>query len=99
MDNEIQEKTALLIMEVFSMKNTGMRTYTSEERLRLLQQEMNVLYHQLEKMRKNPASKVTLRIIRSLLGRESAFAAFKRCYVREHVADYPVLQQYVALDR
>lgn len=99
LDNEIQEKTALLIMEVFSMKNTGMRTYTSEERLRLLQQEMNVLYHQLEKMRKNPASKVTLRIIRSLLGRESAFAAFKRCYVREHAADYPVLQQYVALDR
>lgn len=97
-DDELQERTALLIAEVFSLKNTGMRTYTSDERLKLLQKEMNVLYKQLEKIHKNPNSKVTMRTIRSLLRRESAFAAFKRYYVREHTAEYPELQQYVALD-
>lgn len=34
----------------------------------------------------------------SLLRRESAFAAFKRNYVREHSSEYPELQQYVKLD-
>ena len=97
-DNEVQKRTALLIEETFSLKNTGMRTYTSNERLRLLQKEMNILYRQLEKIHNNPDSKITLRILRSLLRRESAFAAFKRYYVREHAIEYPGLQQYVELD-
>lgn len=97
-DNGIQKRTALLVTETFSLKNTGMRTYTSDERVRLLQREMNVLYKQLGKIHKNPDSKVAMRTIRSLLRRESAFAAFKRCYVREHAKEYPNLQQYVALD-
>lgn len=97
-DSDIQKRTALLITETFSLKNTGMRTYTSDERLKLLQKEMNVLYKQLEKIHSEPDSKVTIRTIRSLLRRESAFAAFKRCYVREHASEYPELQQYVALD-
>lgn len=66
-DDMLQKRTAMLITETFSIKNTGMRTYTSDERFRLLQREMNVLYKQLEKMRGNPASKVTMRTIRSLL--------------------------------
>ncbi len=61
--DEIQNRTALLIMEVFSVKNTGMRTYTSDERLRLLQKEMNILYQQLKKLHNNPDSKVILRTI------------------------------------
>lgn len=96
--DEMLERTALLITETFSMKNTGMRIYTSDERLRLLQKEMNLLYRQLEKIHNGSDSKVTMRTIRSLLRRESAFAAFKRCYVRAHAAEYPELQQYVALD-
>lgn len=97
-DDEIQNRTAMLVAEAFSLKNTGMRTYTSDERLKLLQTEMNLLYKQLEKIHNCPASKVAMRTIRSLLRRESAFAAFKRYYVREHAAEYPELQQYVALD-
>ncbi len=93
----VQKRTALLIEESFSLKNTGMRTYTSAERLRLLQKEMNILYKQLEKIHNNPDSKTVMRTIRSLLKRESTFAAFKRCYVREHAAEYPNLQQYVEL--
>lgn len=58
-----QNRTAMIITEVFSVKNTGMRTYTSDERLRLLQKEMNILYKQLEKLHNNPNSKVILRTI------------------------------------
>lgn len=97
-DDDLQKRTAGLITETFSLKNTGMRTYTSDERLRLLQKEMNLLYKQLEKIHKNPESKIAMRTTCSLLRRESAFAAFKRCYVREHAAEYPQLQEYVALD-
>jgi len=96
--DEFQNRTALLITEVFSVKNTGMRTYTSDERLRLLQKEMNILYKQLEKLHNNPDSKVILRTISSLLRRESSFAAFKRCYIREHTDKYPQLQKCVLLD-
>ena len=96
--DEVQKRTALLISEVFSIRNTGMRTYTSDARLKLLQNEMSVLYKQLEKFHSNPHSKVILRTLGSLLRRESAFAAFKRCYVREHASEYPELQKYVLLD-
>lgn len=97
-DDETQKRTARLIEETFSLKNTGMRTYGSDERLKLLQKEMNILYKQLEKIHNMPDSKVCMRMIRSLLRRESAFAAFKRCYVREHAAEYPKLQPYVNID-
>lgn len=76
--DEFQKRTAMLVTEIFSLKNAGMRTSTSDERLKLLQQEMNILYKQLEKMHKNPDSKAVKRTIRSLLKRETAFAAFKR---------------------
>ena len=60
--DEFQNRTAMLITEAFSLKNTGMRTYTSDERLRLLQKEMNILYKQLEKLHNNPSSKLILRL-------------------------------------
>ena len=53
-NDEIYNRTALLITETFTLKNTGMRTYTSDERLRLLQKEMNLLYGQLEKLHNSP---------------------------------------------
>lgn len=96
-DDDLSKRTAMLICEAFSMKNTGMRTYTCDERLRLLQKEMNLLYKQLEKIRRDPDSKDARRTIRGLLSRESAFAAFKRCYMREHAGEYPQLQKYVSL--
>lgn len=94
-EDQIYKRTALLIRETFSLKNTGIRTYTSDERLRLLQKEMNLLYEQLVKLHNSPNSKMILRTIGSLLRRESAFAAFKRCYVRVHAEEYPQLQQYL----
>ncbi len=56
---------------------------------------MNILYKQLEKIHNMPNSKVLIRIVSSLLRRESAFAAFKGCYVRKHIKEYPELQKYV----
>lgn len=97
-EDDILRRTASLITETFSLKNTGMRIYTSDERVKQLQKEMNLLYKQLEKIHNGSGSKVTMRMIRSMLSRESAFAAFKRCYVRDHAMEYPELQQYVELD-
>lgn len=70
-------KTAQLVFEVFNIKNTGMRTYKSDMRLKELEKEMNVLLDNLEKYKTNPNSKVTVRKIKALLKRESAFAGFK----------------------
>lgn len=87
--------TAKLVSEVFNKKNTGMRTYTSEMRLQELNREMNKLYDSLEEIKKHPDSKVTLRILKSLLRRESRFAAFKRNYIRENEKQYPELLVYI----
>ncbi len=63
----------------------------------------NILKENLTSSRKSPASKPPRRkqwVGTSLmrLKRESAFAAFKRCYIREHSDKYPQLQRYVLLD-
>lgn len=93
--DEKTERTMELIWEVFNLKNTGMRIYKSDMRLKELQKEMNLLFDNLEELRESPDSKVILRKLRVLLKREAAFAAFKRCYVREHLSDYPVLKDYL----
>ena len=36
--------------------------------------------------------------LKALLRRESAFAAFKRCYVRQYLNRYPKLEEFVKLD-
>ncbi len=63
----------------------------------------NILKENLTSSRKSPTSKPPRRkqwVGTSLmrLKRESAFAAFKRCYIREHADKYPQLQRYVLLD-
>lgn len=87
--------TAMLISEVFQLMDTGMRVYGSALRLKKLQLEMNVLYDNLEKLKKKPESKYILRKLKALLSPESAFAAFKRNYVREHIKEYGALRDYV----
>ncbi len=96
--DEVLKRTAELATAVFSMRNTGMRTYASAERMKLLQTEMKKLYKQLENLHSGSNPQKAMRMIRSLLRRESAFAAFKRCYVREHAREYPQLQKFAALE-
>lgn len=87
--------TAMLVQEVFNIKNTGMRIYKSDMRLRELSKEMNVLYDNLEEMKSHPGSKIVLRKLKALLRRESKFAAFKRGYIRENVDQFPQLLPYI----
>lgn len=88
-------RTAELVEEVFNLRNTGMRIYKSELRFTMLQSEMNVLYTVLGRYRKNRNSPLILKTLRGLLKRESAFAGFKRCYVREHAKEYPELMCFL----
>ena len=66
-----------LITEVFNLKNTGMRVYKSDFRFQELNREMNKLYDSLEEMKEPSQQKLALRKVKSLLRRESKFAAFK----------------------
>ena len=93
--NELAVITARLIEEVFNIKNTGMRVYKSEMRFKELNKEMNKLFDNLEAIKKNPESKVILRKLKAMLRRESAFAAFKRNYIKQNSAEYPELISYV----
>ena len=89
------DRTMSLIWETFNLRNTGMRVYKSEMRMKELQKEMNLLFDNLESLKKDPDSGFLLRKLKVLLKRESAFAAFKRCYVREHIEEYPQLKEYI----
>lgn len=80
-------KTASLVYEVFNIKNTGMRVYTSAFRLNSLQKEMTIFFKALERYIKEN-DKMSLRILKSKLRRESGFAAFKRAYIRKNYENY-----------
>ncbi len=95
LENEKSVLTATLVYEVFNLKNTGMREYKSEMRLQEVNKQMNLLYDNLEKIKKNPEAKVVLRTLKALLRRESEFAAFKRAYIREHSEQFPQLLKYI----
>lgn len=86
---------AQLVEEVFNICNTGMRVYKSEFRLNQLQEEMNVLYKKLEAYRHKPESKVLMRTLKALLKRETAFAGFKRCYIRGRLDEFPELAVFL----
>lgn len=93
--NKSAMRTAQLVNEVFNLKNTGMRVYKSQLRLKELQTEMNILYDKLEELKRKPNSRSLQRVLKALLRRETAFAGFKRCYVREHLKEFPELSQYL----
>lgn len=83
--------TAKLIYEVFNIQNTGMRIQKSRYRLQKLQAEMNSFYKLLEKYKKFSGNKRYKAMIEASLRRESAFAAFKRAYIRKRQKEFPEL--------
>lgn len=87
--------TAALVQEVFHLRNTAMRDYKRTMRFQKLNREMNILYDNLEEIKKNPESKIVMRKLKALLRKESGFAAFKRNYVRENAGRFPQLLQYI----
>lgn len=88
MDDYDAKMTAELVYEVFNKKNTGMRIYKSDMRFKELNKEMNKLYDTLDELTETPDSVFALRKLRALIRRESRFAAFKRCYIRENASQY-----------
>lgn len=88
-------QTAQLVQETYNLRNTGIRVCESEYRLKALQQEMNLFYRKLEAYRKNPSSILLQRTLRALLRRESAFAGWKRSYLRKHLGEFPKLEEYI----
>ena len=93
--NSMAVRTALFIYESFNLLNTGMRTYKSAMRYNELTKEMNLLYDNIEAYRKNPDSRYIQRKLKALIRRESAFAAFKRNYIRDNCKEFPQLQSYI----
>ena len=87
--------TAELIQECFEKRNTGIREAACQYRIDYLAETMNVLYKALEKHKKYPKSERYIRSLRAALSRKSAFAAFKRNYVRKHITDYPELKDFL----
>ena len=87
-EDEDAKMTAELVMEVFNKTNSGMRVYKSHMRFEELNREMSKLYSTLEELSHNPDSTFVLKKLKALIRRESRFAAFKRCYIRENVAKY-----------
>lgn len=94
-DDEKAQLTARLIYETFNLKNTGIRTAACENRTKALMKEMNKLYQGLEKYKANPKSVKNNKIMQAILRRESAFAAFKRDYVKERISDYPGIEAFI----
>lgn len=80
--------TAELIMEVFNITNSGMRVYKSYIRFEELNKEMNKLYNTLNELMEKPDSAFALKKLCALIRKESRFAAFKRCYIRENETQY-----------
>ena len=87
--------TATLIYETFNLRNTGIREAASQTRINSLLETMNVLYRELEKYKKDPFSRRNKKMLSALLRRDSAFAAFKRGYVRDRLSDYPGIIELV----
>lgn len=94
MDKDIKSiQTAKLVYDVFNLKNSGIRIYTSQYRLNELKKEMNTFFKSLIKYNKQK-SEYHRRKVCALLKRSSAFAAFKRAYIRNN-SKYPEFQNEV----
>ncbi|MBQ9210970.1 MAG: hypothetical protein IJ153_04655 [Clostridia bacterium] len=93
--NELIDRTVLLLNEVYNKKNSGMRVITSEYRIRELRMEMNLFFDSLSQYNRDRTNQLHCRILKAYLSRESAFAAFKRGYIKDHFTQYPELQSWL----
>lgn len=88
--------TAELLTECFELTNTGARITECDTRIKALNKTMNTLYKTLGEYQENPSGR-NLRGLRGMLSRTYKFAGFTRTYVRNHLEDYPELEEYVRL--
>lgn len=88
--------TAELIQNSFEKTNTGIREVACQHRINKLSETMDILYKTLDKYKKQPDLARYQKALKGMLKRNSKFAAFKRYYVREHIEDYPMLEEYIS---
>lgn len=94
-NDEIVDRTVKLLNDVYNKTNTGMREIKCAERVKRLEKEMNALYKLLLEYSETPTNALTKRKIKVLLARTSAFAAFKRQYIRDNIEKYGELESYL----
>ena len=84
--------TTELMDKVFNLENTGMRVLAADHRMKALQKEMNIFFNELARYEQHK-SYMNKRRVAVRLSRSSAFAAFKRSYIRDRV-EYAEMQEY-----
>ena len=87
--------TAELLYEVFNVRNTGTRVITSRVRFNSLLEQMNIVIKALDKYKEHPERRHNQRMLQAHLRKESAFAEFKRAYVRKRLGEFPGLKEYL----
>ncbi len=93
--DENVRKTIKLLDEIYNDSHAGMKVYESKARTDALKHEMNKLYKVLLDYINNPDDKIIIRRLQVLLGRKSAFAAFKRRYIKDNAEKYPELMAWI----
>ncbi len=92
LNNKIAITTALLITEVFNLKNTGIRENGTDIRVKKLNDEMNTLFRFLikynENLKHNKNNKRNIACLKELLSKKSQFASFKRSYLLKNSDRY-----------
>ena len=86
-EDEKSVLTAKLVDEAFNASNSGIRIYASQHRMDKLQHEISLFFDTLSKYQKLPSEGLRNRL-RLLLSRKSAFASFKRDYIRDNLEKY-----------
>mgnify|MGYP002626066358 CR=1 FL=1 len=81
--NETIYRTVKLLNEIYNKENTGIRIAACEVRVSALANEMVIFYKAVLEYIESP-SPLGLRKVKVLLDRSSAFAAFKRQYIRDN---------------
>lgn len=94
---ETSQKTAQLINEVFNLENTGLRISSCRERMRSFREEWNRFIKLLTEYKKNK-TQISFRKIKARLSTKTAFAAFKRNYIRINQSEYKEFQEFVTLN-
>lgn len=94
--------TAELIQDCFERREYGIRESGSEVRSELLMRHMECLRHALEKYSAEGQTEEKkaerLSVLRGMLSRKYKFAGFARMYVRDHLDQYPELEDLVCLN-
>ena len=92
--SETSTMTAQLITESFNLDNTGLRVSSASERMKDFRAEWNKFFRFLKEYR-DKKTKLAFNKVKARLGRNTAFAAIKRDYIRIHQSEYKEFQPFL----